>query len=768
MFSRSGVLACFAWFVCACFASAEQARSDSSKPARIPVTIVNGRLVVAAEISSVKRIAANLFVDYDAPFALMLHNKAAAGIECEAADGTPRKITVHLPDVNLEVPERAHGDEKYYEHFTKWWSKELGENPVVGTIGSRLLSKYHVVFDLADGFVELSPPRARDPGTRPPQSLPISIHNDLVWLPVAFSDRSGALLFSTSRYDTRLDLDLANELSAEDGVVGPVRLGEIDLSTLVAFRPERLDQVHPDGVFGATGLGLLRHFRVSIDRENRLAQFDPTVPAAFPTADLELWQAYATGDPAQLEAWLTRHPKERLAPDAADLLLDARLDEGATGESMLRALEFTQASRPVDLKATGALELMWKLLACGRPNDSIAAGELGLKFGREDRYPDSVHKIHARIGSVQLEQGARREAWRHLLSAAFGLPEDGPLNLDLGRCYELDERWNRAYSRYLQALLSAESGPAAALALERVQPHLEDAEAYSVPNLEKLIEGRVEGFGAATKFDASNLTSTRCCVIEYFTNAHFEFAIGPTLARDGLRDHFGDDRLVRIVWHVPVPELDPLVNEVSTRVWNRIAPDHLSHRLDGLIELAPGAPSRFKQAVYDGCRSAVANRLAEPTAIAIAIEANADRETLSGHVTVSGPPEPGDWVQLLLVESGVLFPGKSSVVIHRNVVRASLTSSIEGEDYVPATGTDGSFAQRYEFTRRFADVVAENTAFLDAEAAAGRGIVPRMAVRIDPRQARVVVIVRKPNGEVRHAAICEPTLAPDLLLETER
>ena len=87
----------------------------------------------------------------------------------------------------------------------------------------------------------------------------------------------------------------------------------------------------------------------------------------------------------------------------------------------------------------------------------MIAGELGIANGREDRYPDAVHKLHAHMGSIQLQQGARRDAWKHLLSAAFGLPEDGPLNLDLARCYEEDGRFSRAYSRYLQALLSPES-----------------------------------------------------------------------------------------------------------------------------------------------------------------------------------------------------------------------------------------------------------------------------------------------------------------------
>ena len=50
-----------------------------------------------------------LFIDYEAPIGLLMHNKAAAGIECENDDGTSRPITIHLPDINLAVEQRDPG-----------------------------------------------------------------------------------------------------------------------------------------------------------------------------------------------------------------------------------------------------------------------------------------------------------------------------------------------------------------------------------------------------------------------------------------------------------------------------------------------------------------------------------------------------------------------------------------------------------------------------------------------------------------------------------
>lgn len=721
--------------------------------------IVDGRLVVACQISAGKRIAANLFVDYAAPVGLTLHNRAAQGIEAEADDGSTRPITVHLPDLNIVVEQRGIGDDKALERFTKWYSKELGESPVVGSLGATVLCNYHAVFDLGAGFLELSAPRAAS-DERPSAGegsvlVPLTIFNDIVWVPVGFGrGRSAALALSSSRYETWIDAQLAAELGAPAGDLAPVMLGGFDIARYVPLRPEDTRQTHPDGVFGRTGLDLLEHFRVEVDRVNRWSRWTETRAADLATAETEFYRARLAEDPNATERWLDAHPGQRLVPEAAALLLDQRLAEHCDAESMKRALGHVHGSRPADLKATGALELLQQLRQAAEPQYALAAGDLGLSSGREDRYPDAVHKLHAAMGSIQLEAGQRRDAWKHLLSAAFGLPDDGPLNLDLARCYEEDGRYSRAFSRYLQALLSPDSGAAAIAGLERVQPKIEDVEDFSVESIEKLIEGKVEGFGAATKYSPEEgAATTRVVALEYYTNAHFEPEIGVTLARDGLRDHFGRAFTTQITYAVPEPELDPLVNPLSLYMSRTYGGAQIVHLADGVAELPPGARSRFKQEVYDACRAAVLQRLEIPTEHEIEIEAHADREHVHGSVVFRGP-EDDLIAQVLLVERGVLFPGKSKVVIHRNVARAALTDELEGLDYLPKLET-----MQVDFDRSFAEIVEENTRFLDEREAAGEGHVSRVAVRIDPRQASVVALLRRRDtGEVVQSAVVDAVL----------
>lgn len=88
-----------------------------------------------------------------------------------------------------------------------------------------------------------------------------------------------------------------------------------------------------------------------------------------------------------------------------------------------------------DLRATRLFDLMEELVNEGEVDLGIAAGEIGVKSARKDRYPEANYKLHGRLGELLLPRD-NREAWRHLLSAAFGLPDDGMINLNLARVYE--------------------------------------------------------------------------------------------------------------------------------------------------------------------------------------------------------------------------------------------------------------------------------------------------------------------------------------------
>lgn len=737
--------------------------------ARIPVHVVAGKLVVFAQVSAGKRIPANLFVELEVPVGLALDGRAVRGIEVESEDGTVHPVTLHLPDLDLPIDALGEGDGDAYEQFSKWNSKELGDTALVGTLGAQLLARHHLALDLAAGFLELSAPRALD-ATRVDEpagtfTTPVELREDVAWTTVAFGDhRAGAMGLSTSSFDTLVDEHLCDELGRPAGDVGRVELGPVDLARWVAFRPEPaadLGRSRPERAFGVTGLNLLANFRVELDRVNRLARWTPTRAPAFPEADLEFFAARASGDPAELDRWLAQHPKERLAPEASGTLFSMQLKRNAPNEVLQRAVELVSAAFPDDLRATGALAILDRLAGAGRADVQRTAAELGLAGGRTDRYPDAVHKLHARIGHLLMEQGRDDEAWKHLLSAAFGLAEDGPLNLDLARYYEKKERWERAFSRYLQALLAADSGPEALAGLERVQPRVPDLESVSVESIERLLEGRLVSYATASRYrppeGSDRAGPTRVALLELVCNAHDEGGIGVALARDAANDHFQRERLVEVAYHVGGEAFEPLWNPVSEALARGLSGGAPAHVLDGKTELPARGLVRHKEQIYAALEGAITARLAEPTEWTIELEARVDRAGIRGEARVRGPEGAAAAVQLLLVERGVVFPGRSKVVIQKNVARAALTAWAGGEEYAPV---DGVF--RVPFDRVLAAIEAENAAFLAQRRPPDAGATS-IGVRLDPRQLSVLAVVRAAqSNEVLQAAWLDPERAPEL------
>lgn len=739
------------------FAEDEPPTVDVAPGARVPVRIVAGKLVVTCDVSTrVRRLPVNLLVELENPCGLQLHNQAAGAMRTEARDGSTIPITVHLPDLDIRVERREHGPEKAYEDFTKYHGEDLGEVAVVGTIGHGILSKYHLVFDLKDGVLEISPPRARDPETPEEESgvsvVDVSVGNGLIWCPVSLADgKPAALALGTAQFDSLIDERIARRMKHPAGDVGAVRVGEFDASQYIAWRPEPVVQVHPDGAFGVAGINFLQHFRVEIDRVNRRVTLEETQSPDFPVADLAYFKARVeeAGDP--VEAFLEAHPEARLAPEAAQLLIDLRLDEEADAASFGKAVGWVDKTAVKDLRATTILDLMERISEEGHDEGVLAAGKVGIESGREDRYPDAVHKIHARMGRILLKKDADKEAWRHLLSAAFGMPEDGLVNLDLGRFYERSGRLRRAFSRYVQAVIQPESGTEAIAGLKRLQPKMGEEERFSVDLVEKLIGGKVESFGAATKYTGEN-KGGRVVLCEFFTNAHLKPAIGGALGNEGLISHFDPKHVAFLAYHLPSPRADPMVNELSVAAaQGRQIPGPYVHRIDGTMQ-GPGAGRiRQKERIYNILKNAVTARLKVPAFYKLKIDAKTEDGVVKGTLTVEGEAEFGLEVHLVLAERGVLFPGESKVVIHRMVARKAILNPTRGVMYEP---TDGKMEIPFEVS--LADIAKENTLFLKRLT---RGGVDPVSMDIDPAQVSLVAYIREWTGGVFQATRFDPPVA---------
>lgn len=785
--------------------------------ARLPVNVINGRLVVTCDVSTrERRLPANLFIDFESPSTLELHNQAANGLRAESPSGATIPITVHLPGLEFAVQRRQIGDDPYLDRFTKWYSIDLGEVAVIGTLGGEVWRNFNVTFDLPAGELVVEP--LRSPGdVRSVASLPkgtamleADIAGGLVWLrSEVVSDtarRGGVFALGSGNFDTTIDWNVAAELGAPAGNVGRVLLGgnpDLDLAERIALRPAEVPYAHPDGPLGLLGINFLEDFRVEIDRANRKVFVTPIRPAEFPAADRAFfeasWDFWGKRDDAQaLSAWLatwcppplTEEQAERgdappamprLAEEAARAVVELGIYDGAGAEELRPALAWLDRAVPADLRTTSALEVM-ELAASAANNEAlVAAGAFGVEAGRNDRYPDAVHKVHAKLGRTLLDMERYDEAWRHLLSSAFGQPENGPVNLGLGEYYEHQARgllaegradaaagrFRRAFSRYLQAAIKPDSGPSGVEAMARVQADLRALDAkntrFGAELVERLIAGRVRNFGAPGRFKRSDEHHPdKVVLVEYFTNGFLGTeanggAIAGGMAQEGLLQHYGDDAVAFLSYHLPDPRLDPLVNDVALERAAALQVDRpIFQVIDGVARVPSVGKWRDAEALYSGTKQRIEAALAAAPSAKLSMDATLTGGVVSGEVRfenanlVMGPSQgitKLPRLHVVLAEERVIFPGASGVVIHRMLARAELVNAV-------AKGPGGTFA----FEIALDDIAAQNDAALERLVDQGAGAVRKLSLEVDPAEVKLVAWIEIPGGPVGQAHVMRPEL----------
>ncbi|MFN3193770.1 MAG: tetratricopeptide repeat protein [Aureliella sp.] len=738
----------------------------------IPVQVIDGRLVVACDISGPRlRVPINLWLDFDGAYGLQLHNRAAFNLPAEDRSGKPFPLTLHFPDFTLEVARRELGPEEDFEEFTKYHSKEIGENALSGAIGSQILKHFDVVFDLPNGQIVLAEPgqlSSAAPDTAGGEIIvDISLQNDLAWLPVQLTGSSKplkkAFAIGTSRYDSLLDRQLCNSLRRPAGNVGSVICEEIDFSPFVAFRPEDVVQTHPEGVAGVMGLNLLESFRIHVDRQSLRATIRQGSRPKYPEEEFKWFQTMIAEDRDLVLAWLREYGDTRLGREAAEFLLTLMLDEGADDEEFAQAIQWVNDTMPEDLRATRMFDLMEELVNEGETGFGIAAGEIGVKSARQDRYPESNYKLHGRLGELLIESDLR-ESWRHLLSAAFGLPDDGMINLNLARVYEANGKKKRAFSRYIQALVKEESSELAMEALMRMDQELPPEERITIETIDRMISGRVRNYSAPDQFQPDDQRGNHIGLVEFFTNAYVGNesrggAIGGAMGNQGVMSHFGPNDCVFLSYHLSVPRIDPLANSLAQFMaeWLGVT-GPVVQIVDGVHPLPGAGKHRDAEKIYKATRDMVANRLKKNVTLSLSSSATLAGTNLSGSVLISGPeigsPEDIDMppivVQVVVAERGVVFHGSSGVVIHRMLARGLATDGPQsGIAFLP----DDEGKLEIRFDRNLHDLETENTVFLDAlEEGQTRGGT-RMGLRIEPKSVEVIVVARNAEtGEVLQAA----------------
>jgi len=758
----------------------------SDEGGSIPVKVVDGRLIVGCDISGPKlRVPVNLWLDFDGAYGLQLHNRAAAPLPAETQAGKPNPLTLHFGDFTLDVSRRELGPEEDFEEFTKYHSKEIGENALTGAIGAHILKHFDVIFDLPQNRITLAPP-GQLAGYQPePEGgemiTPITLQNDLVWLPVSLPGPQSAslegssaknkpltraLAIGSSAYDTALERRLCNSLRRPAGNVGPLLCETIDFSPYVAFRPAEVVQVHPDGVAGVMGINLLEKFRIHVDRQSLLATIRAASSPRFPDEDLKWFQAMVSEDRDLVLAWLDEHADSRLGREAAEFLLTLMLDEGAETDELASAVQWVNDTMVADLRATRLFDLMEELVNEGEVDLGIAAGEIGVKSARKDRYPEANYKLHGRLGELLLPRD-NREAWRHLLSAAFGLPDDGMINLNLARVYEADGKSKRAFSRYIQALVKEESSELAMEALVRMDKELPPEDRMTIESIDRMISGRVRNFSAPDVYQVvPDKRTNRTSVVEFFTNAYIGTeqrggAIGGALGNQGVLSHFGDTECVFLSYHLPVPRIEPLVTPLGQYMagWLGVR-GPVVQVVDG-VRSAPGAGKHRQAAeIYEATRDAVVSRLARNSPVEVNAHAVLTGTQLTGSVSVLGPEigSPEDLalkplvVQVVVAERGVVFHGSSGVVIHRMLARGLATrGSLAGVAFLP----DDEGKLEFQFSRNLSELENENRKFIDQLEEGETKGGARMGLRIEPKSVELIVLVRDAEtGEVLQSRQC--------------
>lgn len=669
----------------------------------IPVTRVDGRPIVRGTLKGPQgTIPVNYVLALELARPLVLHSDIARMMEL--AHGQQAAVTIG--DLQLAPLNLVTGDLTTMESLSKNFATELGNVSAVGYLGLPAFNYQVVELDLPAGVLRLR--HASDVNHVPAGEasdvpagafrsaygteifLDFTQNGDAYWLSGKGPDGALNIRLATGHAFSLIDRSVAARLGFPAGNLPELALRRLNLIEHIALRPENLGGDDPNGMAAVLGADLLNTFRLIIEPRRKQLRLLQVRPTQSPAAERAFYLIREKADADALEAWLGENASNRLAREAAFMLLNWRLKSDAPKLKKIQdALSSVAGALPRDRRAGELIRIADEFSSQANENAPAwaeAALKLAEQYADSDANGRAMYDIQARRGFLALKRGDLLEARRQLLSAMFGIPRDPHVNLWMGELYERLGKPVRSWSRYVQALLEDGGLTEAQRGLDRLHHTPEFRKQFRSEDAVQLLGGRIPAFHPPQQPHEAANSSTQSSgqLIEFFTNVDAPETAGAELALQGLAESAADEPVYVIQYHISTADnADPLTTtfgEYRAAHYLVDTPPVAIFNGKSILEANETDPFevfeeyRFTLDLMDWTRSAPR----------ITGTARLENETLSVTLQPEIPTEMQNLrMHAIVCAPAVLMPGANGVFLHHAVARYSLTT-IDGLEITSA------------------------------------------------------------------------------------
>ena len=402
--------------------------------------------------------------------------------------------------LRLEVPRegvvRSGAKTDLLAYLTNRYSSELKEIDVAAILGGPVLRRFALGMNLDEGRVSFTP--ADEADVMDAQLWAETIITGLqtteggrVLAPVSHGDgQSSRMAFNTAGYHSYINAETAGALGYPSGDLPDLFFGvgdqRLELSGMAALYPVDFAEnpsLSPDWLV-VPGLSLWTAYRLEINPVRGYLALEPVRNSNYSEADFAFYSAASAKDRSGLQAYLQENPEDRNVAEAAEVLFGLGLEENASVEEQMEAVEYRLSATLERMKADWLGQTAGGLFASeerdARSELIVAVAEKAMEFIARSDNPGLRQQLQLMLGDRFLHAGDAEAAWKVLLAAGFnGDPDlDGIVRHELGRAYEALGRDRRAYSSYQRALsplveVSAAMQESARAGMERIRPRLD-------------------------------------------------------------------------------------------------------------------------------------------------------------------------------------------------------------------------------------------------------------------------------------------------------